>query len=407
MYLSHLHIKNHPILKDLTLDLINPKTNEPYAVVAFVGENGCGKTTILNEIFNYEKSEFIFDKQTPYTLVPKPFDALYLRQGSLHRNAMKEVRKLIDGQDMYPTNSATYTGGANPFGLRSNNAVNRINEGLKLLEKLGDDEITIIFKENHIDEVWCSGEVTKKIDGQEHGYNITNYSSGQQEILLKIKDIRKMASGTDCVLLDEPETSLHPRWQKEIVNLINLMLTDVDGNVPQIFLATHSEKVLESLICREDVLIVRLSKDNGDIKTETISDMDLCLPTPTFAELDYVVFHIPSMDYHDQLFTYFGAFFDKDTSTAIDLKVERKLGKIYGKHNIDQFKKERAFTKFNKFYMTKMLPTYIRDYFHHPNEIVPPTEEELEKSIRIMRELVKYMKEAGIKEAEDSDDSNE
>ena len=407
MYLSHLHIKNHPILKDLTLDLINPKTNEPYAVVAFVGENGCGKTTILNEIFNYEKSEFIFDKQTPYTLVPKPFDALYLRQGSLHRNAMKEVRKLIDGQDMYPTNSATYTGGANPFGLRSNNAVNRINEGLKLLEKLGDDEITIIFKENHIDEVWCSGEVTKKIDGQEHGYNITNYSSGQQEILLKIKDIRKMASGTDCVLLDEPETSLHPRWQKEIVNLINLMLTDVDGNVPQIFLATHSEKVLESLICREDVLIVRLSKDNGDIKTETISDMDLCLPTPTFAELDYVVFHIPSMDYHDQLFTYFGAFFDKDTSTAIDLKVERKLGKIYGKHNIDQFKKERAFTKFNKVYMTKMLPTYIRDYFHHPNEIVPPTEEELEKSIRIMRELVKYMKEAGIKEAEDSDDSNE
>lgn len=407
MYLSHLHIKNHPILKDLNLDLINPKTNEPYAVVAFVGENGCGKTTILNEIFNYEKSEFIFDKQTPYTLVPKPFDALYLRQGSLHRNAMKEVRKLIDGQDMYPTNSATYTGGANPFGLRSNNAVNRINEGLKLLEKLGDDEITTIFKENHIDEVWCSGEVTKKIDGQEHGYNITNYSSGQQEILLKIKDIRKTASGTDCVLLDEPETSLHPRWQKEIVNLIKLMLTDVDGNVPQIFLATHSEKVLESLICREDVLIVRLSKDNGDIKTETISDMDLCLPTPTFAELDYVVFHIPSMDYHDQLFTYFGAFFDKDTSTAIDLKVERKLGKIYGKHNIDQFKKERAFTKFNKVYMTKMLPTYIRDYFHHPNEIVPPTEEELEKSIRIMRELVKYMKEAGIKEAEDSDDSNE
>ena len=54
MYLSHLHIKNHPILKDLNLDLINPKTNEPYAVVAFVGENGCGKTTILRMISGLE-----------------------------------------------------------------------------------------------------------------------------------------------------------------------------------------------------------------------------------------------------------------------------------------------------------------------------------------------------------------
>lgn len=403
MYLSHLNIKNHPILKNLKLNLTNPNTNKPYAVVAFVGENGCGKTTILNEIFNYEKSDFIIDKQTPHTIVPKPFDALYLRQGSLHRNAMKEVRKLIDGQDMYPTNSATYTGGTNPFGLRSNNAVNRINEGIKLLEKLGDDEITTIFKENHIDEVWCSGEVTKKIDGQEHGYNITNYSSGQQEILLKIKDIRKMASGTDCVLLDEPETSLHPRWQKEIVNLIKLMLTDADGNVPQIFLATHSEKVLESLITRDDVLIVRLSKQDGNIKTETIDEMDLRLPTPTFAELDYVVFHIPSLDYHDQLFTYFGAFFDKDTSTAIDLKIERKSEKLYGKKNIDEFKKERVNSRFNKVYITKMLPTYIRDYFHHPNEIKAPTEEELVKSIKLMRTLIKYMEEKGLKEVEETE----
>lgn len=403
MFLYQLKIKNHPILKDLNLNFTNPKTKQPYSVVAFVGENGCGKTTILNEIFNYEESEFILEKQTPYTIVPKPFDALYLRQGSLHRNAMNEVRKLIDGQDMYPTNSATYAGGANPFGLRSNNAVNRISDGLKLLEKLDDDEVAKIFKENHIDEVWCSNEVTKKIDGKEHGYSITNYSSGQQEILLKIKDIRKMASGTDCVLLDEPETSLHPRWQKEIVNLIKLMISDVDGNSPQIFLATHSEKVLESLIAKDDVLIIRLSKQNGKIKTEAIDEMDLRLPTPTFAELDYVVFHIPSLDYHDQLFTYFGAFFDKDTSTAIDLKVERKCEKVFGKKNIDEYKKERVNTRFTKVYVTKMLPTYIRDFFHHPNEIVPPTEDELVMSIELMRKLVKYMKEQGTKDVEETE----
>lgn len=384
MYLTHLKIKNHPILKDLELNLTNPNTNQPYAVVAFVGENGCGKTTILNEIFNYEKSEFIFDKQTPYAIVQKPFDALYLRQGSLHRNAMKEVRKLIDGQDMYPTNSATYTGGANPFGLRSNNAVNRINEGIKLLEKLGDDEITTIFKENHIDEVWCSGEVTKKIDGQEHGYNITNYSSGQQEILLKIKDIRKMASGTDCVLLDEPETSLHPRWQKEIVNLIKLMLTDVNGHVPQIFLATHSEKVLESLITRDDVLIVRLSKQDGDIKTETIDEMDLCLPTPTFAELDYVVFHIPSMDYHDQLLTRMADLYEVEAISDIDKAV--RTHKLYTKQEYGKVWVGATKYKVNTY---RTLPVYIRNYFHHPKDGMAPTKDEVVKSIEFLRTVIK------------------
>ena len=58
MYLKHLTIKNHPVLRDIDLSFLNSKTNEPYSIIAFVGENGCGKTTLLNEIFNYEESKY-------------------------------------------------------------------------------------------------------------------------------------------------------------------------------------------------------------------------------------------------------------------------------------------------------------------------------------------------------------
>ena len=63
MYLSNIKIRNHPVLKDIDIPLINPNSKKPYSIVAFVGENGSGKTSILRELFNYDKSQYIVDKE--------------------------------------------------------------------------------------------------------------------------------------------------------------------------------------------------------------------------------------------------------------------------------------------------------------------------------------------------------
>ena len=385
MYLTHLRIKDHPILGKLDIDLINKKTGKPYSIVAFVGENGCGKTTLLNEIFNYRESEYFCDKEQASPIGFQTYSSLFLRPSSLARNAMKEIGKILDGKERYSANSeAPYNSN-----LKGPTALSDKKEASRILDSLDDPEIYKLFKEGVIGEVKCGGEISQIIDGKKPKYDISHYSSGQQEILLKLKDLQDYYSTTDSVLLDEPETSLHPRWQKEIVNLIRSLLTDSTNNiVPQMFLATHSEKVLESLITNDEALIVRLYKEKGEIKNETIDNMDLRLPNPTFGELDYLVFHIPSMDYNSQLFAHFGSIFHKDAIVKIDSMIQKKAEKYFGKNNIEEYKKEAVFTKKDQVFVTKMLPTYIRDYFHHPSGMKAPTEEEIKKSIGFMRTLI-------------------
>lgn len=375
-HLSRIRIRNHPILKDVDLDLINPNTGKPYDVVAFVGENGCGKTTLLNELFNYDNSEYIVDKES----TERPHTALYLRQGSVHSNALKEVRKLIDGKDMYP--SSSYKDPLWNCRLWNNKHI------LDIVGQLEDEQVCALVADNHLDDIACSGEVSKLIDGKEHGYNITSYSSGQQEVLLKLKDLQDLAYD-DFLLLDEPETSLHPRWQKQIVGLIKKMVDKEHGQIPQIFLATHSEKVLESLMDDENALIVRLYKNKGVIKHQSINKMNLTLPRTTFAELDYIIFNIPSFEYSNELFGYLGDLFNTDSVMKIDKKFEIYAKKYLGRTNAEKLVKVRRIEYHGETRETRMLPTYIRDTYHHSDRSSKIKEVELKESIDSLRYIIK------------------
>lgn len=384
MYLDKLIIKNHPFLGNIDLDFINHNTDKPYRIVALVGENGCGKTTILDLLFNYENSDYIANKKDSKSILGShTFCGLFLRQNSLYNSAQSELVKSISGKEILPLASEKFEGAQNVLDLRRNCNINNISKGQAIIDSFNDETISRAYKEGKIKDVSCGGLALEQINGAKSPIDITNLSSGQQELILKINNLQKAPSGVDYLLFDEPETSLHPKWQTTIITKLEEMISN-ENDVPQIFVATHSEKVLESLLNKDDVLIIRLSKENGTIKREYLYELPLCLPRPTFSEINYIIFKIPSFDYHNMLVSRLGYLIGKEDIThAIDKFIYR-----HEKNNPKSLKtwvslyhgeEDKYFT----------LPIYIRHYYHHPRDNESVSEEELIYSIKLLRALIK------------------
>ena len=396
MHLEQLKIKNHPILKDINLNLVNPLTRKPFPIVVFIGENGCGKTTLLNELFNYNKSEFIQDKQTRIDIIGNlGFHPLFLRQNSLYTLSQNEIVKKINGNNgPFPIDSNDdLVGGKNPYSLRRSSKINTQTLGKDFVSLFNDEVILNAYLNNELSGIKCGGEALKLIDGSKSNIDLTKLSSGQQEILLKMSVLQNIVVATDFILFDEPETSLHPRWQKYIIRFFKEMVSNQDGEIPQMFIATHSEKILESLLNMNDVLIVRFSKENGDIKTDIVNQDLIVLPKFTFAELDYVIFGIPTYDYHNELYAYYTEITGIDSPLKLDKHI--RDGELYGPEYFKPwtFKKmvrKPDGTMKEEEYRYVTIPSYIRNYFHHPKEGTEPTEEELIKSIQFLQKLIKH-----------------
>lgn len=66
-------------------------------------------------------------------------------------------------------------------------------------------------------------------------------------------------------MIDEPELSMHPLWQKKILQYYKNLFTDDDSNqIVQLFFASHSEAVIsEALQDIDDTKVIVLKRDGN------------------------------------------------------------------------------------------------------------------------------------------------
>ncbi|CRM19395.1 AAA family ATPase [Pseudomonas sp. 35 E 8] len=76
-----------------------------------------------------------------------------------------------------------------------------------------------------------------------HSFDVAQASSGQQQMICSIMELASSLDDDALILIDEPELSLHPKWQQMYLDHLHAALESFSGC--HVLLATHSPLVVQ------------------------------------------------------------------------------------------------------------------------------------------------------------------
>jgi predicted ATP-dependent endonuclease of OLD family len=439
--------KNHPVLGHLELDFTNHANGQPFDTIIFAGENGTGKTSILEtlatflNIGTFEPFEFIdYDvngqtyKAIPQTDVAKHYtffdlvnpdgsirkiradksnnrqtisaDNLDIRNyGCVFSKARADYKtqqiqstttKKLDTDKYDDDNEDDFTSLKQlivDVENQDNSDYVEINKGLGVVLKTwGDFYVTSksyrfksafdnFFEHLKYDKVMDIG-AEKNILFKKNGKSVSidKLSTGEKQIVFRGIHLLKNSNNLEgaAILIDEPELSMHPKWQRNALKYYKDLYVSGGVQKTQLFFASHSEHVIkEALIDKANNLVIVLWDDGGIIKAKRI-DAPSVLPSITAAETNYLAFDIISNDYHIELYGWLQVRQGNLNVKCCDNYIKARLEYIAPLH-------EKASSHGAITYDT--LSTYIRNAIHHPDPARTFNEKELRTSIELLIEL--------------------
>ncbi|WP_315521090.1 AAA family ATPase [Leptotrichia wadei] len=315
MKIKNLHIKEFKGLRDISINF--EKNDEPLDLVVLAGSNGSGKTRVLESILQYFQDHIQYNYRGNSNKIEIYFeekekicrnnvgDEMELYEGlksfsyheidnprnEKHIKIKKELNILpkiiyvpteINFQKMN-TASTTLVQEYNFINIVNTNLIKDIPSYIatKMIsamlknknEKVGDVQKKVF---NEINEIFENLSIDVKVeDISQDGRNITLFtnssgdefdinelSSGEKQLFLRTLAIKMLNPENSIILIDEPELSLHPKWQQRIVDVYRKI-----GKNNQIIIATHSPHILGS-VKKENIMLLD-KDDEGKIVVRT------------------------------------------------------------------------------------------------------------------------------------------
>lgn len=186
------------------------------------------------------------------------------------------------------------------------------------------------------------------------------------------------------LMLDEPETWLHPRAQLRLGDALGAI-----GEREQVFIITHSPYLIRKFDSSRHRLAV-FSGQGEQRQIDTSTGFGLFgVGEPTWGEINYRAFGICSHDFHNELYGFVQEHLDAKKHEGRNAS-EKELDDFLVKEGITQGKE---WVRREGLAYPTTLPVYVRNFIHHPenrlNADVTPAE--LENSTGQLVELVERL----------------
>lgn len=216
---------------------------------------------------------------------------------------------------------------------------------------------------------------------------ISSLSSGEKQVIFRGVYLLRNKNSLKGVpaFIDEPELSMHPKWEEKIFEYYKNVFSDEKGQTSQMFIATHSEHILSNALNNDDALVIKIQ--NGFNQRFFKDGPGIVLPTITLAEIKYSIFDLYTADFHTLLYGYIQQHLVfSDDGKVIESPTILQTDKWLCKQNVSM-KEYKINGKYTRHYDT--LSTYIRNCIDHPDSEHEYTVGELSESINEMIRIIK------------------
>ncbi|MBW4528723.1 MAG: AAA family ATPase [Phormidium tanganyikae FI6-MK23] len=247
------------------------------------------------------------------------------RQGILHKD--------LDAQELKFT--------------RFTNTLNKIYNGSKRFKTLRNNT-ELIFE-----------------DANNNECDINSLSTGEKQILFRIGGMLKNLTHLrgSVILIDEPETSLHPKWQQKYVQILLETFKDLDT---QFIIATHSPYVLQGVKDGESVCI-KVDRTKMRIG-EQVGYYPNSIKNPSINLINYLAFDLYDELLHIELFE---AILKKESLEFHEIDGFLACRDVEKRSFVtvrNRVRRDGGITLSAGTNLSETLPVYIRNAIHHPEE---------------------------------------
>lgn len=265
MKIRKLHIDHFKIFQNFDLDLTHHDQAQPLIVIA--GINGSGKTTLLKEvIYNLSPNNPVYKVNKRNTVLVKDgsIEIEYNEQGKIKT-------RLINANNMFFSEAVIFY----QPGFFDKKSFKRIivefidhfiyekdkksSEAYRITQEL----LISIFQNFDLQIEFQGLDQQRNVlfrNALSEKIKIEDLSSGEQELISRVFCLYLANIQDSVILIDEPESSLHPNWQNRIAAIYQDF---AEKNNNQIILATHSPHIVAS-VRKEQIRV--LVKENNTVR---------------------------------------------------------------------------------------------------------------------------------------------